>query len=75
MKTGNRWKLIFLSKKPACLLPDIEKIIMNKYNISPDDFRLIETLILKSEPHKAGRQWKFAGSFYYATTVLTTIGK
>lgn len=75
MKTGNRRKLIFLSKKPACLLPDIEKIIMNKYNISPDDFRLIETLILKSEPHKAGRQWKFAGSFYYATTVLTTIGK
>lgn len=75
MKTGNRWKLIFLSKEPACLLPDIEKIIMNKYNISPDDFRLIETLILKSEPHKAGRQWKFAGSFYYATTVLTTIGK
>uniref|UniRef100_A0A8D8SQ97 Potassium channel subfamily K member 9 n=1 Tax=Cacopsylla melanoneura TaxID=428564 RepID=A0A8D8SQ97_9HEMI len=55
-------------------LSDIEKMIMNKYNISPDDFKLLETLILKSEPHKAGQQWKFAGSFYYATTVLTTIG-
>lgn len=58
----------------AFLFTDIEKMIMNKYNISPDDFKLLETLILKSEPHKAGQQWKFAGSFYYATTVLTTIG-
>ncbi|KAL1122235.1 hypothetical protein AAG570_003640 [Ranatra chinensis] len=49
-------------------------MIIKKYNISPDDFRLLETVILKAEPHKAGRQWKFAGAFYYATTVLTTIG-
>ena len=40
-----------------------------------DDYRIIETVVLKSEPHKAGQQWKFAGAFYYATTVLTTIGK
>lgn len=35
----------------------------------------METVVLKHEPHKAGKQWKFAGAFYYATTVLTTIGK
>ncbi|KAI4460394.1 potassium channel subfamily k [Holotrichia oblita] len=34
----------------------------------------METVVLKSEPHRAGRQWKFVGAFYYATTVLTTIG-
>lgn len=52
----------------------IEGIILEKYNISTDDYRLIETIVLKSEPHKAGQQWKFAGAFYFATTVLTTIG-
>ena len=26
------------------------------------------------KPYKAGMPWQFAGSFYYATTVLTTIG-
>lgn len=54
---------------------DIEQILIKKYNISMDDYRIIETVVLKSEPHKAGQQWKFAGAFYYATTVLTTIGK
>lgn len=49
-------------------------MIIKKYNISPDDYRVLETIVLKTEPHKAGRQWKFAGAFYYATTVLTTIG-
>lgn len=58
-----------------CFLTAIEGIILNKYNISTDDYRLIETIVLKSEPHKAGQQWKFAGAFYFATTVLTTIGK
>ncbi|XP_076325915.1 two pore potassium channel protein sup-9-like isoform X2 [Tachypleus tridentatus] len=32
------------------------------------------TVVIKSVPHKAGIQWKFAGAFYFATTVLTTIG-
>ena len=27
------------------------------------------------KPYKAGMPWQFAGSFYYATTVLTTIGQ
>ncbi len=49
-------------------------MLIKKYNISTEDYRIIETVVLKSEPHKAGQQWKFAGAFYYATTVLTTIG-
>lgn len=52
----------------------IERMIIRKYNISSDDFKVMETIVLKSEPHKAGQQWKFTGAFYYATTVLTTIG-
>ena len=36
---------------------------------------LLETVVLQGVPHKAGQQWKFAGAFYYATTVLTTIGE
>lgn len=50
-------------------------MVIRKYQISKEDFRIMETVVLKMEPHKAGQQWKFAGAFYYATTVLTTIGK
>jgi potassium channel subfamily K member 9 len=52
----------------------MERIIVRKYNISDNDFKVMETVVMKSEPHKAGQQWKFTGAFYYATTVLTTIG-
>ncbi|KAJ8675118.1 hypothetical protein QAD02_010904 [Eretmocerus hayati] len=55
-------------------LDAVEKMVIRKYNISEDDFKIMETVVLKTEPHKAGQQWKFAGAFYYATTVLTTIG-
>ncbi|XP_048215214.1 potassium channel subfamily K member 9 [Perognathus longimembris pacificus] len=48
--------------------------IRGKYNISTDDYRQLELVILQSEPHRAGVQWKFAGSFYFAITVITTIG-
>ncbi|XP_003374880.1 Two pore potassium channel protein sup-9 [Trichinella spiralis] len=48
--------------------------IMTKYNISERDYRVIESVIVKSIPHKAGHQWKFAGAFYFSTTVITTIG-
>ncbi|XP_029023187.1 potassium channel subfamily K member 9 [Betta splendens] len=51
-----------------------EKRLQGKYNISEDDYRKLETIIMESEPHRAGVQWKFAGSFYFAITVITTIG-
>ncbi|XP_068928373.1 potassium channel subfamily K member 15 [Petaurus breviceps papuanus] len=45
-----------------------------KYRFSTEDYRELERLVLQAEPHRAGRQWKFAGSFYFAITVITTIG-
>ncbi|XP_059263058.1 potassium channel subfamily K member 15 [Mustela nigripes] len=45
-----------------------------KYGFSAEDYRELERLALQAEPHRAGRQWKFAGSFYFAITVITTIG-
>ncbi|KAI4901305.1 hypothetical protein NFI96_004113 [Prochilodus magdalenae] len=46
-----------------------------QYRFSEEDYREIERVVLQAEPHRAGRQWKFAGSFYFAITVITTIGK
>ncbi|KAM6899397.1 potassium channel subfamily K member 9 [Xenentodon cancila] len=51
-----------------------ERRLQGKYNISEDDYRKLESIIMEAEPHRAGVQWKFAGSFYFAITVITTIG-
>ncbi|XP_070759166.1 potassium channel subfamily K member 15-like [Enoplosus armatus] len=48
--------------------------LKKKYGFTEEDYREIERVVLQSEPHRAGRQWKFAGSFYFAITVITTIG-
>ena len=36
--------------------------------------QMLEIIIIEKQPHKAGPQWKFAGSFYYALVVLSLIG-
>ena len=49
--------------------------LLKKYNISQEDYKMIEIVIIENKPHKAGPQWKFAGAFYFATVVLAMIGK
>ncbi|XP_007891104.1 potassium channel subfamily K member 3 [Callorhinchus milii] len=48
--------------------------LMAKYNLSEHNYEKLEQVVLSLKPHKAGVQWKFAGSFYFAITVITTIG-
>lgn len=54
---------------------DRKQELMNTYNLSQFNFDELERVVLQLKPHKAGVQWKFAGSFYFAITVITTIGK
>lgn len=49
--------------------------VKRKHDLSEDDYNEIRALVLLAKPHRAGRQWKFAGSFYFAMNVITTIGK
>ncbi|KAM8913784.1 potassium channel subfamily K member 15-like [Spinachia spinachia] len=48
--------------------------LKKKYGFTEEDYGHMEKVVLQWEPHRAGRQWKFAGSFYFAVTVVTTIG-
>ncbi|XP_038583228.1 potassium channel subfamily K member 3a [Micropterus salmoides] len=48
--------------------------LLRTFNLSTEDFDELEKVVLQLKPHKAGVQWKFAGSFYFAITVITTIG-
>ncbi|VDM25912.1 unnamed protein product [Toxocara canis] len=48
--------------------------MQKKYNFTRKDYELLQTIVIKSIPHKAGYQWKFAGAFYFATVVITTVG-
>ncbi|XP_072747685.1 two pore potassium channel protein sup-9 isoform X3 [Anoplolepis gracilipes] len=55
-------------------LSEIRRNMMKKYNITPEDYKMVEIVIIENKPHKAGPQWKFAGAFYFATVVLAMIG-
>uniref|UniRef100_A0A8C5SL53 Uncharacterized protein n=1 Tax=Laticauda laticaudata TaxID=8630 RepID=A0A8C5SL53_LATLA len=57
------------------LLEQKRSDLRKKYRFSAEDYREFERLVLRAEPHRAGRQWRFAGSFYFAITVITTIGE
>lgn len=52
-----------------------EREWQQRYNITAEDFEKITQLGIQLKPYRAGTQWKFAGAFYFATTVITTIGE
>ncbi|XP_026174416.1 potassium channel subfamily K member 3a [Mastacembelus armatus] len=54
---------------------DLKKAeLLQTFNLSTKEFDELEEVVLQLKPRKAGVQWKFAGSFYFAITVITTIG-
>lgn len=56
-------------------LDDIYTNLTVKYNISVADWETLRDYVIKYVPHNAGIQWKFSGSFYFTTIVITTIGE
>ncbi len=56
------------------LFTEMRSYFLDRYNISDPDYKLIETVILESRPHKAGPQWKFSGAFYFSVVVVALIG-
>lgn len=56
-------------------LEDEEEEIKRKYNITDYDFDNIKSMMITGKPHRAGIQWKFTGAFYFALSVITTIGE
>lgn len=73
-----RLHFVRLSSRPhrAYALPtEVRESLKQKYNISENEYRLIETVIIENQPHKAGPQWKFAGALYFVTVVVAMIGE
>jgi hypothetical protein len=46
-----------------------------RLNLTNDQFEQLYRSVITMKPYKSGKQWEFAGSFYFATTVITTIGE
>lgn len=51
-----------------------EKEMIEKFNISEEDFEKIRINVLQSKPYKAGVQWKFSGALYFSLLVVSLIG-
>ena len=45
-----------------------------KHNMNDSEFNLLWEKILDRKPYRAGHQWRFIGSLYFCTVVITLIG-
>ncbi|KAG7156638.1 Potassium channel subfamily K member 9-like 2 [Homarus americanus] len=48
------------------IIETVRQELLGRYNISGSEYKLIETVIIENQPHKAGPQWKFAGALVWA---------
>ena len=55
-------------------LLELEGQMLMKYKISEHDYKILEEAVQQLQPYETKKVWNFAASFYYVTTVLTTIG-
>ena len=44
-------------------LTNVKDDFMTKYNMTEEDYKLVELLMIERKPHKNGPQWKFAGMY------------
>jgi hypothetical protein len=49
-------------------------IFKRKFNMNETEFKILWDKILLKKPYYAGNQWKFIGSLYFCTVVITLIG-
>ena len=47
-------------------LAHVKASFVEKYNMSENDYRIFELMMIERKPHINGPQWKFSGAFYYA---------
>lgn len=52
-----------------------EEDFKRNLSISDETFEELRLKIIQLRPYRAGIQWKFAGGFYFALSVITTIGE
>ena len=56
------------------LLNENITLFKTKHGINDSEFNLLWIKILEKKPYYAGSQWKFVGSLYFCTVVVTLIG-
>jgi len=61
-------------KERTALLEE-QAAFRRRYNVTPEELDKLSVAIIRYKPYRAGIQWKFAGAFYFALSVITTIGK
>ncbi len=55
-------------------LTKISEKFMHDHSMNQSEFNVLWKLILERKPFHGGNQWKFVGSLYFCTVVITLIG-